>query len=201
MKSLFQDVQRPRKSHAAGPGSQGRSGEARRVTCSPEPRSALGPADVTIREFKSPQLGGSAVQFYGSSTRRRGPPGVTPRGRVAPLELGRSPRGGGAEPGHGRGPRSRTPTACGDSIYGRGPRLRARTPARAKTRAHAQTPWAGTPAAGAHPERSHGPSEPPRHTPRARQLPRRHTPLPAGDTNACLASLLPIASASWGKIK
>lgn len=57
------------------------------------------------------------MQFYGSSTRRRGPPGVTPRNRVAPLELRRSPRGGGAELGHGRGappprpPRPLTPVS------------------------------------------------------------------------------------------
>lgn len=42
-------------------GSRGRQGGSR---AEPKPRSAPSPADVTVREFKSPKLGGNPARFY-----------------------------------------------------------------------------------------------------------------------------------------
>lgn len=59
------------------------------VTCCAPALKCARPADVTTGEFKSPKLGGSPAQFYGQSTRRCGPPGVS----GGTTRLGRSPAG------------------------------------------------------------------------------------------------------------
>lgn len=75
------------------------------------------------------------MQFCGSFTRRRGPP------RVTPLELGRSPRGGGAESGHGRG----APTPLVGADPGPGPQPQVGIPTRGGDRGPGYGPQQLTP--------------------------------------------------------
>lgn len=91
-----------------------------------------GPADVTIREFKSPKLGRSPVQSFRANpcaaVARRGSPRATGWDHTSPQGPQRGWRGAG--------PPARTPTAGGDlhrerdPSLGHAPRPRARIPTR-----------------------------------------------------------------------
>lgn len=124
----FQDTPRQRRTLRREPRTRrGRSGGSR---AAPDLRSALGPADVTIREFKSPKLGGNPAQSFMAIPRavvtRRGcparPSGTTHAGKEPGGKAWRPPKGG-------------TPTLAGSSVTGanhnhaRGPQARAGIPA------------------------------------------------------------------------
>lgn len=151
-----------------------------RVTwCSGAPKCAR-PADVTVREFKSPKLGGNPVREpYGSPTRRGGPPGSPPRYRVGPHQLARNPAGMAScrrrEPRPRMGPGARhrfLPPWAGSQPPARTPTSRRVRPA----------PSDGTSFLGR----------------RRGRLPGRHTHSAGKGTYVCPAPFLPLASSRWG---
>ena len=151
LKLPFQDAPKAREDPASeaagakdadGGGAGGGGGERGPVTwCSGAPKCAH-PADVTVREFKSPKLGGNPVRSFMAHPRaavaRQGSP---PRYRVGPHQLTRNPAGMARSRG-----RAGTPTS--DGAPGRGHRF---PPPWAGSQPQARTPTSGTESDPPHP--------------------------------------------------
>lgn len=126
---------------APGRGAKDAKGKQGRVTWCARALKCNRPADVTIREFKSPKLGGNPVQSFMANPRaaaaRRGSPRATGWDHTSSEGAQRGGRGAGSRAG--------TPATDGDPDHGHKPRPQADT-----------STVDGIPATGLHPDLGRG---------------------------------------------